>query len=201
MTDEEIQALQDELKAAREELDSLKPDVVIVATGAKPIIPTIEGLENPLTGEDVLLGKKEIGHNVLVIGGGMVGLECAEFLVEKGHEITIVEMLEDVARDMDPISKKLTLAKLNSSGVKILTDTKVSRFEGKMTFIVKTGKVEEELLGEFDSVVVSVGTSPVNDMAEALENKGFEVKVIGDAQKPRQVYDAIREGFDCAIGI
>ena len=88
------------------------PDIAIVATGATPVIPSIPGLNHPLTGEEVLLKKAEAGDRVLIIGGGMVGLETAEFLLNEKRQITIVELLEDVARDMVPITRKLTLQHL-----------------------------------------------------------------------------------------
>jgi 2,4-dienoyl-CoA reductase (NADPH2) len=175
------------------------PDLVIIATGAVPVMPEFDGLEEALTGEDVLTNKKEIGKSVLIIGGGMVGLECAEYLAKRDHEITVVELLKEIARDMEPITKKLTVSQLSSSNVKILTDTRVIRFDKGMTFIEIDGK--EELLGKFDSVVLAVGTRSVNDLIKPLEKRGTEVKVIGDAKKPGQIYDAIRDGFEIAIGI
>ncbi|MDD2499038.1 MAG: FAD-dependent oxidoreductase, partial [Desulfitobacteriaceae bacterium] len=78
-----------------------KPDVVIVATGADPSIPNIPGINNPriITSTDVLLGLKDPGTKVLIIGGGLVGSETADLLGEHGHEVTIVEMLPEIAQD------------------------------------------------------------------------------------------------------
>jgi pyruvate/2-oxoglutarate dehydrogenase complex dihydrolipoamide dehydrogenase (E3) component len=175
------------------------PDTVIIATGASPIIPQISGLMEALTGEDILTERKKIGKRVLIIGGGMVGLECAEFLTGKNHDIVVVELLEDIARDMEPITKKLAIKQLNSSNVKILTDTKITRFEGNKTFIEVDEK--EELLGEFDSVIVAVGTKSIDDLANPLRDRGLEVKVIGDARKPGQIYNAVKDGFEVASEI
>ncbi len=183
--------------ATVDEVLNEKPDVLVLATGAAPIIPPIPGLDNPLTGEDILTEKTNVGKRVLVIGGGMVGLEAAEFLAHRQHEVTVVELLEEVARDMEPITKKLTLGGLVSQGVTIYTGTEVSRVEGKKVYVKKEGK--EELLGEFDSIVVAVGTRSVNELEPQLRERGVEVKIIGDAKKPRQVYDAIRDGYDVAV--
>jgi 2,4-dienoyl-CoA reductase-like NADH-dependent reductase (Old Yellow Enzyme family)/thioredoxin reductase len=175
------------------------PDVVIIATGASPIVPRIPGLDTMLTVVDILTKKEEVGHRVLVIGGGMVGLECAEFLAKDNHEITVVKRTENVALDMIPITRKLTLNALESAEVKILTKIHVTRFDGQRAFI-KTD-MQEELLGEFDSVVVTMGMQPENDLVPLLSDKGIEVKVIGDAKKPRQIYDAVHDGFEAAISI
>jgi len=186
-------------EAALENILTEKPDIVVVATGAKPIIPTIPGLNEVLTGEDILTERKDVGNRVLIIGGRMVGLECAEYLVNKDHQITVVELLEDVARDMEPITKKLTLKKLSESKVKIVTNTKITRFEGKKAFIQENGK--EETLGEFDSVVAAVGTKSINYLISPLKEGGIETLIIGDASQPRQIYDAVKEGFKASIGI
>jgi hypothetical protein len=132
-------------------------------------------------------------------GGGMVGLECAEFLVKKGHEVTIVEILEDVAGDMVPITRKLTLKEPASSKAIILTNTKITRLEGKKAYI-KTDE-KESIPGEFDSVVAAVGTKSVDELREPFEKQGIEVRTIGDAGKPGQIYDVIRDGFETAINI
>jgi 2,4-dienoyl-CoA reductase (NADPH2) len=175
------------------------PQQIIIATGATPIIPSIPGLDNPLTGEDVLKESSPVGERVLIIGGGMVGLETAEFLLQKGHRITIVEMLEDVARDMLPITRKLTLKVLGEARIPILTSTEVTRFAGKQAFAISDGA--EKSLGEFDSVVVAVGTRSVNELEARLYRHGLEVKVIGGAKAPRQIGDAIKEGFKAVTGV
>jgi pyruvate/2-oxoglutarate dehydrogenase complex dihydrolipoamide dehydrogenase (E3) component len=186
-------------KATVENIVAENPDIVIIATGARPILPSIPGLNEILTGEDVLTEKKEVGNRVLIIGGGMVGLECAEYLVTKGHDLTVVELLEDIARDMEPITKKLTVNRLNSSKVKILTGVRITRLEGEKAFIELNE--EEKYLGNFDSVVAAIGTRSVDDLIDPLRKRGIKVKTIGDARQPRRIYDAVKEGFETAIKI
>ncbi len=175
------------------------PDVVIIATGATPIIPSIPGLTHPLTGEDVLTERGDVGKRVLIIGGGMVGLETAEFLSHKKHQVTVVELLDEVARDMLDITRKLTLKYLTEAGVRIMTNTEVTRLDGKQVFAI-TGE-KETLLAEFDSVVVAVGTRSVNELEVRLQEKDIEVKVIGDAKAPRQIHDAVTEGFEAVTSL
>ena len=175
------------------------PDAVVLATGAAPIIPSIPGLDRVQTGEDILTGSGGIGRRVLIMGGGMVGLECAEFLSQRGHKVTIVELLEDVGRDMEPITKRLTLQALKAGDVKILTETKLSRLTGKEAYAIRDDR--EVSLGGFDSVVAAVGTRSVDDLGPPLAERGIHVKVIGDARTPGGILDAVRDGFNAAVEI
>ncbi len=186
-------------EATAEEVIAIHPDVAVVATGSKAILPSIIGLDNPLTGEDILTGRQNAGKRVLIIGGGSVGLESAEFLARDGHLVTIVELLDDIARDMLPITKKLTLKALGDSRVRIFTGTEVTRFDGNRAFVSTEGS--EQLLGEFDSVVVAVGASSVNALEPRLYQAGIDVRTVGDAVRPRQIYDAVKDGYDAAMEI
>ena len=83
------------------DLAELKPDTLIVATGSAPVIPRFcEGIANAVTAEDILTGKAKAGQRVLVVGGGMVGSETAEYLALKGGDVTILELRPDLAADM-----------------------------------------------------------------------------------------------------
>ncbi|TET74982.1 MAG: FAD-dependent oxidoreductase, partial [Dehalococcoidia bacterium] len=112
-------------------VDEMKPDVVIVATGACPLTPDdIPGVDNErvVTAWDVLAGKAvTAARNVVILGGGLVGCETADFLAETGDNpavgrtaVTIVEMLGDVALDMPSEVKHLLMQRLHAKGVKIL---------------------------------------------------------------------------------
>ncbi len=173
-----------------------KPDAVIVATGAVPAIPRIPGLDNPLTGEDILTEKVQAGHKVLVIGGGLVGIETAEFLAEQDHEVTVVEMLAEIARDMEPIMRKITMLRLPKLPITILTETVVEKVEdGMVTVSDPSGK---RTIGPFDSVVVAVGTRPKDALSEELKNKGLEVHVVGDASDLGQIFGAVQSAWKVA---
>ncbi len=186
-------------KASIEDILSENPDLVILASGARPKEISIPGLENPLTAADVLMQKTDTGKNVLVLGGGMVGLEVAEYLAANNHQVTIVEILNDLAGDMLPLTKKLTLKALNRAGVEIITGKQISRFNGTRAFI--TNDDSEKYLGEFNSVVLAVGTSPQSELEPLLKEKEIAYEVVGDAKKPRQIDSAIKEGFEVTINI
>jgi 2-enoate reductase len=95
----ELEKLDIEIKMGAEASPELvakaSPDAVIVATGSSPIIPGIFGIDKPcvITCIDLMLGKKEAGDKVVVIGGGMIGCETAVWLAEQGKQVTVVEMM------------------------------------------------------------------------------------------------------------
>jgi NADPH-dependent 2,4-dienoyl-CoA reductase/sulfur reductase-like enzyme len=181
-----------EEEAIRSKIETFCPDVVIIATGSRPSAPDIKGLEHPITPEEVLKGTREIGHKVLILGGGMVGMEVAELLAKSGRQVIVIEMLADVAVDMDPISRNMMLNRLASLPVEIHTTTKLVLFEERRALVSCQGNQRD--LGEFDSVIVATGNRPFNPLSEELIGAGFEVHVIGDAMKVGKVGDAIRSG-------
>jgi len=173
-------------------IEELKPDVVIVATGSKPIVPDITGIEKDkvVTAIDLLLGKKEAGENVIVVGGGLVGCETAVYLAGKGKRVTIVEMLERIAPDVFEANRQYLFKALAENGVCVLTDANLGRItdEGAVIFN-KRRRYQAEL--KADTVVLAVGLKPEKGLARALEGKVAEIHCIGDCQEPRKIMDAV----------
>jgi NADPH-dependent 2,4-dienoyl-CoA reductase/sulfur reductase-like enzyme len=178
-----------------------KPDVVILATGGVPLIPNIKGIDNPkfVKAIDLLAGKKEAGMNVLIVGGGMVGVETADFLGEQGHKVTIVEMLPEIAQDEQYSVRYFLLERLNKYGVKAITNATVKKFLDDGVVYEKDGK-EERLIG-FDSVILAMGAPAYNPLEEKIKDKVAEAYVIGDAVKARKALEAIEEGARVAVKI
>jgi len=179
----------------------LKPDAVIVATGGKPLIPNIPGIdkENVVTAKDVLEFNKVAGKNVLVIGGGIVGCETTDLLLEYGRKVTIVEMLDDIAKDIGLGPKYFLMDRFFHHGVNIITNSPVKEITQDGA-IIETPEGEKTLSG-FDTIIIAVGTSPVNELAEAIKGVVDEVYVVGDAKKPRKALEAIAEGYEAAINL
>jgi len=178
---------------------SLRPDLVILATGASPIVPAVSGLDAPLTGEEVLTESRTPGHRVLVLGGGLVGMEVAEWLAIRDREVVVVEMLDDVARDMETVARKLTLKRLAGMNVEIVTSAALVRVEEGEAFVRREEK--ETSLGSFDSFVVSVGVRPRRKLEEELVDLLVPIHVIGDADHPGQVLDAVHAAHDLAANL
>lgn len=173
---------------------SEKADAVVVATGSKPLIPKIPGAErgNVVTASDVLTGKLDTGRTIVVIGGGMVGCETADFLASKGKMVTIVEILEACATDVPLFINRFLLRRLRDSGVRMLTGVKPEEITEKGVRIVD--KQEKGIFLEADSIVVATGASPNNELYRALQGKVAKLYGIGDCVRPRRIIDAIDEG-------
>lgn len=173
----------------------LEPDRVVLATGSVPVVPAIPGLDDPLTAEEVLTGRRDPGQRVLILGGGLVGIEAAELLAGQGREVVVVELLDDVARDMEAITRKMTLARLAQLPVAIHRGTRLVRLVDGEAFAVPADGGGERSIGCFESVLVSVGHRAFDPLSSALREAGVEVSVIGDAARPGQIRDAVRAGF------
>jgi len=182
-------------------LKQINPDAVIIAIGSTPVIPSIPGLseEKFLTADQVLQGLKIDGKRVVIIGGGSVGCEVAELLCEQQKEVTIVEILDDVARDMDKINKLPLIMSLEDYGVRIMTKTKVESVteEG-----VWTDCLGERELVEYDALIVAVGRQPKTEqMEKVIRDKVKEVFVVGDGSEPGGILEAVHGGFEAAVKI
>jgi 2,4-dienoyl-CoA reductase-like NADH-dependent reductase (Old Yellow Enzyme family)/thioredoxin reductase len=185
-------------EATVEAIRAEKPDVVVVATGARPAAVDVPGADrkNVVESWDVLTGNAKVGKKVAVIGGGLVGCEVAEFLAEKGHEVTIVEMLPRIGADIGPLVGPLLFDRLEKHNVKIITGAKLTGIGERNISYEKDGKTET--LGDFDSVVMAVGSTPEYSLANQLEGSGIDHYVIGDASSPRRITHAVHEAMRVA---
>ena len=183
-------------------LDSEKPDAVIVATGGVPFFPHWKGIKDSgaLSVDDALLsGGENVGKRVLVVGGGGVGAETADFLSEMGKKVTLVEMLEGIASDLVTHLQHYLLKRLAEKRVTILTSTKVKEL-GEGYAVVEDASGEKRIDG-FDSIVLALGSTPDDRIARSLEGKVPELYVIGDASQPREALEAVYEGEEVALKI
>jgi 2,4-dienoyl-CoA reductase-like NADH-dependent reductase (Old Yellow Enzyme family)/NADPH-dependent 2,4-dienoyl-CoA reductase/sulfur reductase-like enzyme len=182
-------------------LGSDGPGAVIVATGAIPLVPGWKGVEESgaLSVDDVLSGRAEVGKRVLVVGAGGIGAETADFLSEKGKEVTLVEMLGEIASDLVVHLKHYLSKRLEEKGVTILTSTTVKEL-GKGYAMVEDSSGTRKIDG-FDTIVLAVGSKPNDRIAKGLQGKVPELHVIGDASEPREALEAVYEGEEIALKI
>ncbi|MEE9491507.1 MAG: FAD-dependent oxidoreductase [Dehalococcoidia bacterium] len=175
-------------------LKELKPDVVILATGASPLIPEIPGVKGGkvATASEILLGKKEAGDKVVVVGGGEVGSELAWFLAEQGKKVTIVEMLYGVAVAVNMFSRFYLLDKLAELGIEILTNTTAKEITDKGVVAVDINGNKQVI--EADTVALAIGFGSNNELGEKLRGEIPEVYTSGDCVKPGKIQEAIHGG-------
>ena len=189
------------VEADEELIMSRNPDVVIIATGAKPYKPPIKGIDSPriLMATDVLEGHFQPGDKVLIIGGGLVGCETADFLAQQGYEVTLAEMLEEIASDIQDFVRFFLLKRLREYGVTVEKGIKVEEI---LDTTVKGVRGEEEIfLGEFDSIILATGATSIRQLQETLKERVPELYTIGDAFSPRKAINAIEEGAWAALKV
>ncbi len=177
-----------------ETIDRLHPDEVIVAIGAEPIHMNVPGIDLPSVTDShtVLAGKADLKGRVVVIGGGLVGLEVAEYLSERKHPITVLEMQDAVAKDLGDLRKISVMERLYADGIDIRTNAKCVAIEPTTVTIESEGKQEKI---PADSVVVAVGAK--SRSSEEIKAKcmaeGIPCHVIGDAVRARRMLNATAE--------
>ena len=172
-------------------------DEVILATGASPVKPPIPGIDLPhvVLAEAVLANTARVGNRVVIIGGGLVGLETAHFLaVERPRAITVLELLDSVARDCGPTFRGHLERVMRRHGVIIRTGAAIERIEAAGVY---TGHGHEPA----DTVVVATGSRPDAALAGALRTGFPQLHVIGDAAAPRTILQAVHEAWLCAMAI
>jgi 2,4-dienoyl-CoA reductase-like NADH-dependent reductase (Old Yellow Enzyme family)/thioredoxin reductase len=184
-------------EATPDAIEKEKPDGIIIATGASPLIPAPFRGPSIVTAWDVLKGA-ETGREVLVIGGGLVGAETAEFLVGKGCKVTIVEMLDALAKDMEGTTRLLLLRRLSDAKASILLSTKVKEIRQGEVFISQKG---EERWLKAETVVLALGAKPNGEVLRGIEGKFPEIISIGDCVEARKAKEAIHEGFHAGLRI
>jgi len=183
-------------KVIPEMITANQPDAVILATGGIPLTIPFPGLESApwILASDLLDNEAQVKTpSALVIGGGLVGLETADFLAAKGVQVTLVEMLHEVGGDMDLLAKAMLSARLREHHVSIHTSTKILRLTKTTAVAEKEG---QEITFPIETIVIAVGVRSNGTLPNALAGSDLEIYVIGDAVEPRKALEAIQEGFD-----
>ena len=178
-------------------VEETKPDAVIIATGATPLIPDIPGArgENVVTALEALTRYNEVGERVIIAGGGIVGCETAEFLTEKGKRVTILEMFKEIGSDIIEWLRPAVLGRLRKYGVRMEAGVKVVEITEKGAKGVRGGTSE---FFEANTVVLAMGMKSERGLARNLEGKVKKLHLAGDCVESRRIKEAIAEGFHIA---
>lgn len=210
-------------------VETLAPQSVIVATGAKPLIPALPGINSPqvCSAWEILSGERDVESPVVIIGGGAVGCETALFLANKGtiDGETVRFLFENQAETPETIfdlirkgNQKIVLVEMLSKiGKDIGASTRWSilqdihrrgieiHLSSKVIEITPEAVVFEKegnlITYPAKTVVLAMGAVSENSLYEGLKGLVPELYVIGDAQSPRKALEAVKEGFEIGLKI
>ena len=186
-----------ELKLSKEfdlnEMQTLNPDVVVLATGAGINLTKIPGAEErAVTATEVLAGTARVGSTAVVIGGGMMGLETAEYLADKGCKVTVVEM-DKIAKDIGPTMRWDFVSRVRRK-MSILSQTSVLGISEKGVRVLDRNNAEKDI--NADTIVIASGLESIRGIRDSEELKKIEYYVIGSCKEPGRIDEAIRDGFN-----
>jgi 2,4-dienoyl-CoA reductase-like NADH-dependent reductase (Old Yellow Enzyme family)/thioredoxin reductase len=186
-------------KATLPSIVSVDPEVLILATGSTHLQANIKGTnkEKVVMAEELLKDKAATGQKVIILGGGLLGCEIAEFLLDQGKKVVIVEVLNEIASDASLFLKWPLLDSLEKKGLGILVGVKDEEIldEG----LALTDSEGRRRILKADKIVIAAGGRPNGHLFGAVKDKFPEVYAIGDCVKPGRIWDAIHEG--AAIGL
>lgn len=180
-----------------------KPDAVIIAVGSRPILPRIPGAERSFVVESHKLLAQEavLAGRAVVIGGGLVGMEAAEYLAEKGASVTVVEMKDSVLGELWELRKIGTQMAMAQEDIRVLVNTTCQEIQENAVVVEQEGR--RQVLAA-DLVVMAIGSKPVpsQDLQDACAGAGIPCYVVGDAlEAPRLALNAIHEAYQAALAI
>lgn len=186
----------------KELIEELKPDEVFIAIGSAPIDLKIPGATLPhvTNSHDVLAGKSRVTGRAVVIGGGLVGLEVAEYIHNSTDSITVVEMLDKVAKDLGQLRNICVMESLYTGGVQTVTNAKCIEIRNNAVVVERLGNIEEI---PCDSVVVAIGSRSrgFDDIKTYCKEEDIPVYVIGDALQARRALNAVAEANEAVRAI
>ena len=184
-------------------LDQIRPDAVIVATGVSPTTLPVPGIDraNVVTAWDVMAGATIAGPRAAIVGGGSVGVETALLLAPRGIQVTIVEMLEQIAAGESPTILPFIHAQLEHYGVRVLAEHRLVSIEADG--LRATGPDGTTIAVECDTVVMAVGTRRNPTFEAEIRARGLECHVVGDCAdgSPGTLAGAIHDGFKAGMSV
>lgn len=195
-------------EATEETIRKFHPDVVVCATGSTPLLPPIKGLMDVIDKEGSKVQSitgminhiKDFpedleGKKVVVIGGGAVGLDVVEFFAPKKADIAIVEMMDQIGRDLDPVTKNDTKCMMKKHNVKQLTNTALLEVK-ESSFLVKGAEGEYELPFDYGFVCLGMRANGglYQQLSSAFASEDVELMNVGDSKRARRIIDGTFEG-------
>lgn len=186
-------------KVTPEMIEEKKPDHVIIATGAFPIALHLDGEDqiHHVQANDVLMGKEKLSGYIAIIGGGLVGLEVADYLATQGCKVTVLEMKDKIGTDLGSLRQIAVMMKMNQLKVELKPSSKVNSLS-KEGVVLESGQTIP-----CEHVVYAVGSKSVDnsELCSMMDKLSIPYQIIGDAKAARRALNAIEEGYYAAMEV
>jgi 2,4-dienoyl-CoA reductase-like NADH-dependent reductase (Old Yellow Enzyme family)/thioredoxin reductase len=194
-------------EATRDIIESEDFEALILAPGARPLIPHLKGVDKPHVhwAGDAELGTVPIGKTVVIVGAGSIGVEAAVSLARKGHDVTVVEMDDSTNKLLEATGDgggPMLLDMMDEAGVDLRLSTKLDYITDTDVICVDV-KSGQEVRISADTVLLALGMVPASDVVTDLYHSlaETEVYVVGNASRPAQIAEAVNSAFGAAITI
>lgn len=187
-----------------EMLDAEQFDALILAVGAVPLIPNLPGVDLPHVhwAPDGEMGCVAVGEQVVIIGGGAIGIESAIELAEKGKRVTVVEMAPDLSNLFMTASGTMQdlLEKVETLKIPVITGAKLKSIDEQAIYYEDLITGVEHTLSA-DTVLLAVGMVPRHQLVDELRQSAppTEVFVVGDAIEVGNIAEAVNSAFKIAV--
>jgi len=179
-------------------LAEAQPEVVILAVGAEPVVPDVPGIDRPMVVQALSLlgGQTTPGQDVLVVGGGLIGMETADFILAQGRRVTLIEQLP-----RSPVTKAASHGymlhkRLQTGGGRLSFNTVLKSIQEDSVTVIRAG--QEEKISPLDQVILAAGMKPKSDLIETLDTLQIRHFIVGDAAQVRRIIEAVEEGARAA---
>lgn len=179
-------------RITKEDVLNMNPDAVVCATGVKPVTLNMVGAKRAVNANDILKGAP-CGKNAVVIGGGSIGCETAEYLAKQGKNVSIIEMTDTLAGNTGKTDQTILLGHLKGYKVKLLTECKVTDISD--TDVIYKSKDGNSHTVKADTVVLAIGSKPETSLYDSLKDEIKEIYNIGDSNGGGIIPTAVFEGY------
>lgn len=187
-------------EVTKEYVEKEAPDALIIAVGSAPLVPPIPGLDgdNVVVVNNYYLEKDKVGDDVVVMGGGLAGSECAIHLGQEGKTVHLVEMRDTLAPDANVRHRPLLLKEIDKY-VHVHTGYRALRVTDEG--VICADSKGQEVLVPGKSVICALGQRSRTDVVTALQGTAPFVRVIGDASRVSTITNAVYWGYHAALDI
>jgi 2,4-dienoyl-CoA reductase-like NADH-dependent reductase (Old Yellow Enzyme family)/thioredoxin reductase len=185
-------------KITRADLEAIRPDAVILATGADPCTPAIPGLDSPLVvdARALLVGRTKPVGPAVILGGGHVGMETADFLISHGVTVTILEQRKRQPVTTNTVRGYWLYKRLRPSGSRLITGARVTEITAGEVRYIHDG---QEVSIPAALVVTALGAQPNDALKSVLNELGIFCIPVGDVNQPRRFLEAVHEGHKAGL--